>query len=185
MAKAKVVVMKVGDLRKPNSFTDYGSKWDDFLERWNDPNLTRDEAKGLLHTVADRLWWCKEAPERHGEDSRETCVRFLLHYADCPYRFDCEWQIVKKARQVLIFKVLNTPYIREQASDKLVMDILAHLVKHIQTDYGREDSYRRQIENFLRKINEARDNRKIRELVDKIVTILFRTKPMKKVSLLI
>jgi hypothetical protein len=181
MATQKVVtvVMQTENYRKPDSFIYFaGDKWEDFLKRWNDPDITNDEAKGLLHAIADRLWWADTAPERIGEDSRETCVRFLLHYADQTFPFDNAWQIVEKARQVLIHKVLDTTYIRNAASDELVEDILTHLIGCITKDknFYDQEPYRRKIEAFLRIVDGTRNGRKIRELVNTLITILFRSK---------
>jgi len=176
----KKVIMRDKDYRKPDSFIyDMGSTWNDFLARWNDPNITTDEAKGLLHTVADRLWWADAAPERIGEDSRETCVRFLLYYAGHPYKYDREWQIIEKARKVLINKVLNTRYIREEAPDELVIDILAYFVKDMEkcieednTFYNHEPQ-RRKIEAFLKMVYRTRRKNKIDKLVQKSISLLF------------
>lgn len=177
MAAKKVPIVVMHDYRKPDSFVyDTGTQWSDFLYRWNDRNITTDEAKGLLHVVADRLWWADLAPERIGEDSRETCVRFLLYYADYPYRYDCEWQIIEKARKVLIYKVLNTSYI-EKAPNELVMDILTHLVKLIRKgEIYSQEPYRRKIEDFLRMIGETRNIDKINDLVNTLIAVLFRNK---------
>ncbi len=179
----KKVIMRNKDYRKPNSFIhNTGNEWKDFLVRWNDPNITNDEAKGLLHTVAVRLSWADTAPERIGEDSRETCVRFLLHYADQPYQFDREWQIIEKARKVLINNVLDTRYIREEASDELVIDILAYFVKDItkcieedNTFYNHEPQ-RRKIEASLKMVYGIRPKYKIEKLVLKLVSLLFSGK---------
>jgi len=179
----KKVVMRNEDYREPDSFI-YGmdSKWDEFLARWNDPNITSDEAMGLLHIVTDRLYWADTAPERIGEDSRETCVRFLLYYAGHPYKYDREWQIIEKARKVLINKVLNTRYMREEASDELVIDVLTYFIKNItecikddNTFYNTEP-YRKKIEAFLKMVYKIKSKNKIDELVRKLISLLFGSK---------
>lgn len=175
------------DCREPKSFVGlYGSLWSDFLERWNDPKITIPEAKGLLHIVADRLWWADTAPRHIGEDSRETCVRFLLHYASCPYKSDHEWQVIKKARQVLIDKVLDTTYVQNEATDDLVRDVLDYfLLDEAVGVVGGGDKRipqhafgggQRKLEDFLRMINETREDPGIRRRVDRLVAILFRSK---------
>lgn len=181
--KVATVVMQTKDYRKPDSFIYWvGDKWNDFLKRWNDPNITSDEARGLLHTVANRLWWADTAPEHIGEDSRETCVRFLLHYADQPSRFDHEWQIIEKARRVLIHKVLDTTYMRKEATEELVITILSHLIKCIENDknFYDQEPYRRKIEAFLQMVDETRNNNEINNLVSTLVTLLFRSKHARK-----
>ncbi len=176
----KKVTMRDEDYRKPDSFVyDMGSEWKDFLARWNDPNITNDEAKGLLHTVTERLWWADAAPKNIGEDSRETCVRFLLHYAGHPYQYDREWQIIEKARKVLINKVLSAGYIKDRASDELVIDILTYFVKNItkcikdDNTFYNDEPQRRKIEAFLKIVYETRRKHKIDELVQKIISLLF------------
>ncbi|MDA2922480.1 hypothetical protein MYX07_04420 [Patescibacteria group bacterium AH-259-L07] len=181
-SKVPVVVMQDEDYREPSSFIyDMGSEWDDFLKRWNDPNITTDEAKGLLHTVADRLWWADTAPQNIGEDSRETCVRFLLHYANHTIQYDNEGQIIHKARQVLITKTLKTRYMREEATDGLVVDILTHFIKYSKDDLCADDRpyydfepYQRKTIDFLKMVDEARNSPEINDLVDKLIVILFR-----------
>lgn len=179
----KTVIMQDKDYRDPGSFIyDMGSKWDGFLARWNDPNITDAEAKGLLHTVTKRLGWVNAAVERSDEDSRETCVRFLLHYAGQPCQYDREWQIIEKARKVLINKVLDTRYIREEASDELVIDILAYFEKNITECIKKDNTFyeaqpqRRKIEDFLKMVYEIRPKYKIEKRVLKLVSFLFSGK---------
>ena len=171
--------MEESDYRDPGSFTDFvGDRWNDFLQRWNDQNISTDEAKGLLHTVADRLGWANEAfadPERIGEDSRETCVRFLLHYASYPFQYDDEWRIVEKARQVLIHKVLNTTYMNE-ADNELLKDVLKYFVADIKERLPSREPSCRKFEEFLRSVDKRRKNSELRELVAQLVTALFRNK---------
>ena len=180
--KIPTVVMKARGYRKPNSFIwNMGKKWDDFLRRWNDPNITNAEAKGLLHTVASRLWWTDYGIKNIGEDSRETCVRFLLHYANHTTIYDHEWQIIEKARQVLIRKTLKTTYMKKKAPDKLIADILAHLIKYNKEDLCDEDRpyydfepEQRKTIDFLKMVDETRNSPKINDLVGKLIVILFR-----------
>lgn len=165
---AAVPVMRANDYRKPDSFVHFmGNRWSDFLKRWNDPNITTDEAKGLLHTVANRLWWANNMREHGKEDSRETCVRFLLHYASQPYRYDNEWQIIEKARKALIHQVLDTPYTRDTAPTALLEDILTYLVGGLAKDrnFYTNEPHRRKIEAFLRMIDKTRRGRKIGKLM--------------------
>lgn len=130
--RPKVPVMGEKDYRKPGTFVCLHDYWDTFLRRWNDENITRDEAKGLLHVVAERLDCDSEYPKHLGEDSRETCVRFLLHYAELPYRYDDEWQVIEKARKVLVRRVLLSAYMENGAPRDLVRDVLLHLMEQVK-----------------------------------------------------
>lgn len=177
--KVNVPKMEVYEYREPDSFVyNYGDLWSDFLRRWGDKNITTDEAIGLLHSVADRLWWADTAPERIGEDSRETCIRFLLHYAKCPVKFDSESQIVEKARQVLIHKVLDSQYVEREASNELVRDILLYFVADIKNRLPKKEPAKRKFEEFLRNVDQRRDVN-IKNRVEQLVTALFRAKPNK------
>ncbi len=174
--KIKKAVMRFGDYRDPGSFVyQMGNKWKDFLARWNDPNITNDEARGLLHNVAERLRWADTAPQNIGEDSREACVRFLVYYASQPYKYDREWQIIEKARKVLIDKVLNARYIREQASDELVIDILVYLIKDVTkcieegSSFYDHEPQRRKIEAFLKIAYKTRPKLKIVKVARKLI----------------
>ena len=162
MAKSKVVVPKMGafDYRSPNSFIHfYGNLWSDFLKRWEDKNISTDEAKGLLDGVADRLnGWAYPYPENLGEDNRETCVRFLLHYATHPYRHDDEWQIVEKARKVIIGKALLSGYINDMASDELVQDILAYFDNNKKELLNLDVLERKKFEEFLRRATRRKND---------------------------
>lgn len=175
-----VPVMQKNDYRAPDSFVYYvGHPWTNFLKRWNDPDITTAEAKGLLHEVAYRIQGTESYINTIGEDHRETCVRFLLHYAGHPFRYDNEWQIIEKARQVLVYKVLDHDYIEDEASNELIIDILTHLTECMKKDNGfyEQEPYRRKIEIFLRKMDEQRGkNHKINELVSELITKLFRSK---------
>ena len=181
--KSKTVIMQDKDYRKPDSFIYYtGREWKDFLARWNDSNITNDEAMGLLHTVTERLHWTDSAFESDGEDSRETCVRFLLYYASHPYQYDIEWQIIEKARKVLINKVLSTSYIRDKAPDELIIDILNFFIKNIRGCIQEDNTFyeaqpqRRKIEDFLKMVYKTRKKKNIDECVNKLVSLLFRGK---------
>lgn len=178
--EVRVPVMQEEDYRRLDSFVRSTSvlpytvnQWSNFLARWNDPNITIDEAKGLLHTVALRLGYPPGAVSTYnGEDSRATCVWFIIHYADLSTQYDNEWQIIEKARQVLINGIINTTFIEVKAGDELVIAILNHLIGN--PIYYNKEPYRRKIKTFLRHIDEKRRNPEIHKLVGELVTILFR-----------
>ncbi len=150
MSVEKVTVPLNTDFRGPNSFTCLGELWSDFLSRWNDPKITLSEAKGLLREVANRMWWTNEActKDRIGEDSRETCARFLMHYAAIKVRFDDEGQIQEKAYKTLTRQVLRSSYIIEQAPKELLMDVLDFYTENLPKSQSDE----RCVENFVKDI---------------------------------
>ena len=159
--EAKVVVVPVmqkHEYRDPKTFKhNYIDHWREFLERWNDPDVTIDEAKGLLHGVTRMLGYVEEWPERIGEDPRETCVRFLLHYADHPYRSDNEWQIVEKAQQVLLSKVIDTAYVEKTPTDKLLLAILYSLWSSAESALLWRQPAQRKLASFLKKVAVRKD----------------------------
>ncbi|MDO8522914.1 MAG: hypothetical protein Q7S12_01335 [bacterium] len=182
MPKVKVRVPKMdeSDYREADSFVYfYGDGWNDFLGRWNDRNISTDEAKGLLHVVADRLdGWAETFPESFGEDNRETCVRFLLYYASLPSTYDNEWQIIEKAQQVIVHKVLTSRYLEREASNELILDLLRYFAKDLKERLPKREPGRRKFEDFLRTADNRR-NDEIKGLVTQLVTTLFRSKSAK------
>lgn len=150
MSKEKAAVPLNTEFRDPKTFKHLDALWSDFISRWNDSSVTLCEAKGLLHEVANRMWWANEActKDRIGEDSRETCIRFLMHYAGIEVRYDDEGQIQEKAYKVLTRQVLRSCYLVKHASKELLMDVLDFYTEHLPKSQPDE----RYVENFIKDV---------------------------------
>ena len=176
MSAGKVMVPLNTEFRDPNTFKYLGELWADFLSRWNDSKITLSEAKGLLHEVANRMWWANEActKNRIGEDSRETCVRFLIHYAGIEVRFDDEGQIQEKAYKTLTRQVLRSSYIIEQAPKELLMDLLDFYTEHLPKSQPDE----RYVENFIKNIKRKNIRRSafVWQKLERLANALFKSR---------
>ena len=64
--------------RAVNSFPYLGATWREFLERWNNPDITLPEAKGLLHYVpslSSYYFWQNTPPLCGGDECQPGAKR--------------------------------------------------------------------------------------------------------------
>jgi hypothetical protein len=99
-----------------------------------------------------------------------------MHYAAHSYQDDIELQIVEKARDILWTKVIDTRYMREKATDELVLDVLGYFINLPRKELPDRGSEWRKFENFLNMAN-GRDKREIRFLIP---VLIFRFAENKK-----
>lgn len=179
MANRNVAVPVTGEFRDPNSFVYLDNNWNAFLEHWNHPKTTLNEALGLLHGIIETFAGCEEYfKNRAEEDVRETCVRFLMHYAGTWVRYDAEGQIQRKAYKVLTQKFIGThhaSYLSKPASLNLLLDVLDFYFEFLPDSNPDE----RSLEKFLQKaykIEVLSQNPFIKAKLDNLANALFRSR---------
>ncbi len=168
------IVGQARNYRGVNSFALHDiRRWSEFIKRWDNPTIGIPEAKGLLHQFS--LDWADEFLGPRPEDARETFVRFLLHYASRASLYCNIKEVIEKAREVLVNRVIDTTYIHEKATNELVMAILVYFCSIADEELPRREPGRRKLENFLR-MAEGRNHREIKIHVAMVIGRLFQNK---------
>ena len=145
--------------RDANTFPYLGSTWREFLERWNNPDITLPEALGLLHRVPSCLpsYFRRCTAEEVTMGTADDCVRFLLHYAGLkPVRLSSGMEIVEKAREVLLNRVLNNKDFLERSSSELLVAVMEFFAD--DNHFPHSEPGRRNLEKFVREARRGRAN---------------------------